>query len=244
MMMIRKHPHPVVRLLLAAALLAPCGAAFADLQRGNEAFEKGDTKTAQREFERAAKGGDAEAMFMLARMYGEGKGVKEDRKTAFQWMERAAKAGSVRAQGSLAMFFSEGVGTARNEARSLEWARRAADGGDIISQFIMGMRYSTGTGVERDAGQAAAWWTKAAERGFNRAQVALASHLAGRAAAAGARPEDASADRVEAAKWLIVSGSERLPGAENSLATLKQKMTPEEIGAAEDRARDWRPAGG
>ena len=63
------------------------------------------------------------------------------------------------------------------------------------------------------------------------------------AAAPDAKPEQASAQRVEAAKWLLISDSERLPGAEKLLPSLKEKMTPEEISAAEDKARDWRPAG-
>jgi TPR repeat protein len=228
-------------LLLAAGL---AGAALADVTKGNEALEKGDTKTALREFNAAANRGDAEAMFTLSRMYAEGKGVNADRKVAFQWMEKAAQAGYVRAQGTLAMFFAEGVGTSRDDAKSLEWARRAADGGDVISQFIMGVRYSTGTGVPRDAGEAASWWGKAAGRGFVRAQVALADQLILRAASSAAKPEDASSDRVEALKWLIVAGGERLPGVEKVIGDLRQKMTPEEISSAEDKARDWRPSGG
>lgn len=237
--------RPVIR-AAAVAALAAClsGGALADLRKGNAALEKGDTRTALREFNASAKGGDAEAMFALARLYAEGKGVKADRKAAFQWMDKAAQAGLVRAQGSLAMFYAEGVGTSRDDAKSLEWARRAADGGDVISQFIMGMRLSTGTGVARDDAQAASWWGKAAERGFVRAQVALADLLAARAAEAGAKPEEAGADRVEALKWLLVAGGERLPGADKVIADLKQKMTPEEITSAEDKARDWRPSGG
>lgn len=220
------------------------GAVLADVQKGNEALEKGDTKTALSEFNASAKGGDAEAMFMLARLHAEGKGVKVDRRVAFTWMEKAAQAGYVRAQGSLAMFHAEGIGTNRDDAKSMEWARRAADGGDVLSQFIMGMRFRSGTGVPRDDAQAQVWLGKAAERGFVRAQAALADLLAARAALAGARPEDASADRVDAVKWLIVAGGEKLPGAEKVLADLKAKMTPEEISSAEDKARDWRPSGG
>ena len=232
-----------IRVLLAALVMFLAGGAAADAEKGMAALEKGDYKTALKELNADAKKGDADAMFMLSRLYAEGKGVKEDRKQAFQWMERAAKTGSVRAQGSLAMYFSEGIGVAKDDAKSLELGRRAADGGDLISQFIMGMRYNNAVGVLRDIEQAAAGWGKAAERGMLRAQVMLAGLLRQKAGASDAKPEQASADRIEAAKWLILSDSARLPGTEGMLAGMKEKMTPEEIGAAEDRARDWRPTG-
>lgn len=232
-----------IRVLLAVMVALLAGGAAADAEKGMAALEKGDYKTALKELNADAKKGDADAMFMLSRLYAEGKGVKEDRKQAFQWMERAAKTGSVRAQGTLAMYFSEGIGVAKDDAKSLELGRRAAQGGDLISQFIMGMRYNNGVGVLRDIEQAAAWWGKAAERGMLRAQVMLAGLLAQKAALPDAAPEQASADRVEAAKWLIVSESARLPGTESTLTSIKEKMTAEEIGVAEERAHGWRPTG-
>ncbi len=232
-----------IRLLMAAAVMFLAGGAAADAEKGMAALEKGDYKTALKELNADAKKGDADAMFMLSRLYAEGKGVKENRKQAFQWMERAANTGSVRAQGTLAMYFSEGIGVAKDDAKSLEFGRRAADGGDLISQFIMGVRFNNGVGVTRDIEQAAGWWGKAAERGMLRAQVMLAGLLTQRAAAAEAKPEQASADRVEAAKWLILSDSAGQSGAAATLVGLKEKMTPDEIAAAEDRARDWRSRG-
>ncbi len=233
----------ISKVLLAVLVTILAGGAGADAEKGVAALEKGDYKTALKELNADAKKGDADAMFMLSRLYAEGKGVKEDRKLAFQWMERAAKTGSVRAQGTLAMYFSEGIGVAKDDAKSLELGRRAADGGDLISQFIMGMRYNNAVGVIRDTEQASLWWSKAAERGMVRAQVMLAGLLTQKAAAPDAKPEQAGADRVEAAKWLILSDSARLSGMENALTSIKEKMSPEEIGAAEDRARDWRPGG-
>ncbi len=231
------------RVLLAVLVALMAGGAAADAEKGMAALKKGDYKNALKELNADAKKGDADAMFMLSRLYAEGKGVKEDRKQAFQWMERSAKTGSVRAQGTLAMYFSEGIGVAPDDAKSLALARQAADGGDILSQFIMGMRYNNAVGVPRDVEQAAAWWGKAAERGLLRAQMMLAGLLTQSAAVPDAKPEQASADRVEAAKWLILSDSQRQPGAQAMLAGLKEKMTSEEIAAAEERARDWRPSG-
>ncbi len=228
---------------VACTLLVVSAMVSADAEKGMAAFQAGDYKTALKELNADVKKGDAEAMAMLSRLYAEGKGVKQDQKIAFQWMEKAAKAGSIHGQGSLAMFYSEGVGTAKDDAKSLEWGRRAADSGHLISQFIMGMRYSRGIGVERDPQQALNWWGKAAERGMIRAHFMLGELLAGLAAAPDAKAEEAAAQRVEAAKWLLLADSARQAGADNILSSLREKMTPEEIASAEEKARDWRPAG-
>lgn len=240
---LRNAFRPVLVPAILVAGLAVPGVATADPEKGLAALEAGDYKTALAELNDDAQKGDLDAMFMLSRMYAEGKGVQRDLTAAFQWMEKAAKGGSARAEGSLAMYYSEGIGTARDDVKSLEYALRAAEKGDPISQFIMGMRYNTGTGVTRDPVQAEAWWSKSAERGMLRAQVTLAHALAERSAKAGIAPADAGALRVEAAKWLMVSGSERLPGAEKLLPNLRERMTPEEIAAAEGKARDWKPSG-
>jgi TPR repeat protein len=229
--------------LLLATLFVIAGPASADAEKGRAALEAGDFKTALGELTADAAKGDVDAMFILSRLYAEGKATTQDLKASFEWMEKAAKAGSVRASGTIAMYYSEGIGTARDDAKSLEWGRRAAEGGDAISQFIMGMRLSTGTGVARDPAQAVTWWTRAAERGMARAQIVLANALAQSAAAPNTPPPEASAQRVEAAKWLLVADANNLPGAESLLPTLREKMSPAEIRAAEDKARDWKPAG-
>ena len=233
-----------IKVVLAGLILATAGGAAADPEKGLAALARGDYKAAIAELNGDVKKGDADAMFMLSALYAEGKGVPADHKRAFQLMERAAKLGSVRAQGSLSMYFSEGIGTTADDAKSLEWGRRAADAGDLRSQFIMGMRFRNGVGVTRDPAQAVAWWTKSAERGFVRSQVLLGSLLAQQAAAPEVKPEAASEYRIEAAKWLIVSDSPRLPGAEKALENLREKMSAEEFASAETRARDWRPTGG
>ena len=227
----------------AMMALAICGSAAADAEKGMAALAAGDYKTALTELNADAGKGDADAMFFLSVLYAEGKGVKQDPKASFEWLEKGAKAGSVRAQGTLGMYYSEGIGTAKDDALSLEWGRRAAEAGHLVSQFIMGVRFNTGTGVTRDAVQAAAWWNKAAARGFVRAQVMLADQLMQKAGATETSAAEASAARSEAAKWLIVASASGMPGAENLLSAAKEKMTPAGVKAAEEQARDWRPAG-
>ena len=191
-----RTPNPVVtvcalrnlaaRSSLALIIAMSAGTALADLDKAQGAFDAGDFKLALSEYNRDAGAGKSEAMFMLGRMHGEGRGVKADTKAAFQWMEKSAKAGYVRAQSSLGMFYSEGIGVEKDDAKSLEWGKRAADAGDVLSQFIMGMRHAKGLGVESNQAAAIDWWEKAANQGFGQAQSVLAASLAHRAAAPGA----------------------------------------------------------
>lgn len=247
-----RTPNPVVtvralrdlaaRSSLALIIAMSAGTALADLDKAQGAFDAGDFKLALSEYNRDAGAGKSEAMFMLGRMYGEGRGVKADTKAAFQWMEKSAKAGYVRAQSSLGMFYSEGIGVEKDDAKSLEWGKRAADAGDVLSQFIMGMRHAKGLGVESNQAAAIDWWEKAANQGFGQAQSVLAASLAHRAAAPGAGTDAAARDRIEALKWTLVAGRLQVGGAEGFAATLKEKMSAEEIASADKKALEWQPA--
>ncbi len=63
-----------------------------DLEKGMEAVEKGDFKTAFEAFKRAAEAGDPIAQQNLGVLYNNGYGVKKDREMASYWFDRASKA--------------------------------------------------------------------------------------------------------------------------------------------------------
>ncbi|CAN0476837.1 unnamed protein product, partial [Phaeothamnion confervicola] len=62
--------------ILVAGLAVP-GMATADPEKGMAALEAGDYKTALAELNADANKGDLDAMFMLSRLYAEGKGVQQ-----------------------------------------------------------------------------------------------------------------------------------------------------------------------
>lgn len=86
----------MTRLLPCLALLAlavPAPAALADYRSGVEAWGRGDFAAAARDFRPAAEAGDAEAQYMMGRLYSLGDGVPRDFVRAWLWFDRAARQG-------------------------------------------------------------------------------------------------------------------------------------------------------
>ena len=80
--------------LTIAVLLGSAGEGRSgDLNKGVDAYDKGDYATALREFEPLAERGDASAQYNLGMMYTIGRGVPQGDKTAAKWYRLAAEQG-------------------------------------------------------------------------------------------------------------------------------------------------------
>ena len=80
--------------LTVAVLLGSVGMSWgADLQKGNDAYDRGDYATALREWRPLAEQGVALAQFNLGWMYDNGEGVPQNDKTAVKWYTLAADQG-------------------------------------------------------------------------------------------------------------------------------------------------------
>lgn len=88
------------RISLAALCVLTTSPAAADYAAGVRAWGRGDVATAAREFLPAAQAGDAEAQFMMGRLYAMGAGVPTDWVRAWQWHDRAARQGHAEARTS------------------------------------------------------------------------------------------------------------------------------------------------
>ena len=84
-----------LRLSVALALSMTCLAApaWAEFQVGMDAYNRGDFKTALREWQPMAEQGDARAQFYFGLLYENGDGVPLDYAKARQWYEKAAAQG-------------------------------------------------------------------------------------------------------------------------------------------------------
>ena len=72
----------------------------------------------------AAKQGQAEAQFWLARTYDD---IND--KEAAKWYQKSAEYGYARAQYDLAYLYSEGIGVDKNMGEAIKWYRKAAEQG-------------------------------------------------------------------------------------------------------------------
>lgn len=120
-----------------------------------------------------AEQGDAKAEFDLARMYADGKGVRQDYVVAAAWCRKAAEQGYAKAQFNLGQMYFHGQGVSKNYAEALKWIQKAADQGDAKAEDGLGFMYYNGQGVPQDYAEAVRWYRKAAEQGDAGAQESL-----------------------------------------------------------------------
>lgn len=84
--------------------------AFAELNEGEAAYQRGDYGLAWRELRPLAEEGNAPAQYLLGLMYAIGAGVAEDDKRANEWYRKSAAQGYSPAQNTLAVAYSQGRG--------------------------------------------------------------------------------------------------------------------------------------
>ena len=132
--------------------------AFADYQKGLDAFERGDTPTALKEFRTLAESNDARGQFGLAIMHDLGEGVPQNSEQAAKWYRLAAEQGYADAQNNLGVMYEEGEGVARNYEEAMKWYRKAAEAGNRDAPNNIGVMYMTGVGVRRDFVKACMWF--------------------------------------------------------------------------------------
>ena len=142
---------------LAVLSLLAAAPAYADMERGEAAFERGDFETALDVFRPRAAAGDAEAQHLLGFMYYRGKGVAQDFTAAAQQFRAAAEQGHAPAQSLLAEMYGAGEGVAQNHETAAAWFHKAAAQGHEVAQVALSFLYTEGRGVERDFVQALKW---------------------------------------------------------------------------------------
>ena len=151
------------RIALAAALLVSLAApAWAGLDAGWAAYERGDYLAALWEWRPLADRGNADAQNNLGVMYANGQGVPQNFAEAVTWYRRAAEQGDVLAQALLGVRYAKGQGVEQDYAEAVKWYRRAAKQGNASAQIILGGMYSRGQGVPPNLVLAHMWLNLAA----------------------------------------------------------------------------------
>jgi TPR repeat protein len=152
--------------LIAIGLTMP---AFAGLDEGLAAYDRGDYETAYRELAPAAAGGAPGAQYNLARMYLSGEGVARDSAEGLKWLRKAAMAGVGLAQYQLGACHEWGITLPQDNSEAARWYRMAADRGVPAAQYRLGLLYINGLdinglGAAGDLVAAHMWLNLAASR--------------------------------------------------------------------------------
>ena len=130
--------------LTLSLLLGNGVAVAADFDKGINAYDSGDYKTALAEWTPLAEQGHAVAQYNLGIMHDNGKGVPENDKIAVKWYTLAAEQGHAVAQYGLASMYANGAGVPLNQKTALKWHIKAAKQGNAKAQFSLAIYYYIG----------------------------------------------------------------------------------------------------
>ena len=193
--------YPKLRnlILILIVCLLPIKSALADLQKGKDAYERGDYETAIKEWLPLAKGGNAEAQYELSLVYSYRFAIH---KAAVKWLHKSAEQDYAEAQTTLGYWYRMGRGVVQDNEEAVKWHLKAAKQGSLFSQYDLGAIYESGEGTVRDYSQARKWYRKAAEQennyDFPHARVTWAQHRLGEMYESG---KGGSKSNREASKW-------------------------------------------
>ena len=131
----------------------------AGYQEATDAFDKGDSLTALKEFQSLADDNDASGQYGLGIMYDLGEGVPQSAEQAAKWYQLSAEQGHAGAQNNLGVMYEEGEGVPRNYDEAMRWYRRAAESGNKDAPNNIGVIYMSGVGAIKDSVKAYMWFS-------------------------------------------------------------------------------------
>lgn len=174
-------------IFLIALLICACfpftPSAFSDLNIAFDASDRGDYKTALREFK---ADGSPKAHYYLGYMYENGIGVNISYKEALMWYRSSASKGYTDAQYAIwqlyEILFDKGVHNLLSHSESKKWGEEAAKGyqklaqqGNAKAMYRLGTFYDPGIGITgKEKDEAIKWFQKSAELGYAEAQTSIA----------------------------------------------------------------------
>jgi TPR repeat protein len=142
------------------------------LQRGLNAYYKGEYDTAAALLQPLADKGVSRAQFRIAYMYYRGRGFAQDKseadriaRAALPSVRQFAEQGRSWAQSDLGSLYEDGLVLAKDYAYAIYWYRSAAEQGYAGAQTNLGIMYADGRGVATSRQTAIAWFQKAAAQG-------------------------------------------------------------------------------
>ena len=227
-----------------ATWLIGFGSPAAALRRAVRLSEEGKAAEAFPLLARAAKAGNAEAEYRVARCYLEGSGVPASRAEGARWLERAAGRGHIEAQTLLAALCVNGLADLRRSPgkdkptaclsprsrpvrisnSALKWSRQAAEAGSAQGQAMLAYVLTNGPEAMRDLEAAHRWYERSAAAGCPEGCLGYALSLA-------PRTNDA-AGRRQVADYLGRAAQAMLPTAVYLLGVLAEQG----VGLARDPA--------
>ena len=132
--------------------------ALGNYKNGTIAFERGDYKTALKEFTDLTKKKDSRGQYGMGLMYDLGTGVSMNFEEAVKWYQLSAEQGNADAQNNLATMYAEGEGVEKDAHKAEILYERAAQQGNFDAPNNLGIMYLQGIEITRDYIRAYIWF--------------------------------------------------------------------------------------
>jgi len=132
--------------------------ALGNYNDGTIAFDRGDYKTALKEFKNLAEQKDSRGQYGMGLMYDMGTGVSMNFEEAVKWYQLSAEQGNADAQNNLATMYAEGEGTKKDAHKAKKLYERAAQQGNFDAPNNLGTMYLQGLGITRNYIRAYMWF--------------------------------------------------------------------------------------
>jgi hypothetical protein len=144
-----------------------------------------------------------------------------------------AEQGNALAQFGLGYVYEHGQGVPHDFVQAAKWYRLAAEQGNADAQLKLGTMYNSGWGVPKTYAEAAKWWQLAADQGLAVAQ----HHLGGMYYSGKGVPKD----YVLAHLWFNLAAAQGIEDAVKARDAVAKLITPDQLGKAQQLAREWKP---
>jgi TPR repeat protein len=236
-------------MVAALALRGLASTASGDaLHDGAAAFSSQDNTTAMRLLAPLAEAGDPIAGCMVTVMQDRAHGRVAYDADGMAATCIAAAGGKASAAFDLAGNYRTGFILEKDAAKAAALYQRAADQGLPVAQKVLGDLYADGAGVTRDFANACRWWGRAARQG----ESSEAERNYGKCYLTGTGVPQSEVEALT--WWLIAKDHERqdkdgLPDwvfqteaeADRLSDALMERLPPDQVAEAQERARSWRP---
>lgn len=183
---------------------------------------------------RAALDGDANAAFIVAARFAEGRNVPQDYKAAARWYRIAAAKGLAPAQYRLGTLLERGTGMTADLEDARLWYERAATAGNVRAMHNAAVLFANGDKTRINYGKAARWFAEAAAHNLKDSQFNLAVLYE--------RGLGVDQNLGEAFFWYSLAARQNDQDAAVKAKTLDNTLPKAVSAEVETRLAQWQPA--
>jgi len=184
---------------------------------------------------KGAEKNQADEWNALGVIYSQGLGVEVSGDEAIRCFKKAADLGFDKAEYNLGFQYATGKLVPNDFKEAAKWFQLAAKQDHIRATYSLGVMYRDGQGVPQDAAEALRLFQVVAEKHrFPPAQHNLGAMYYG--------GKSVPKDLVLAYMWVSLAADAGFEPSKGLLGTVSEKMTPEQIAEAKEKAQVWTKA--